>query len=94
MDVGDRIVILHATVDINGYPSQTLVTLGEDLAWWAVDSGVAKYLQALSPVLGITPSQPSRVVEMYKAVRKLEPTLKLVKVEDENVSTAVPGRIY
>lgn len=77
-----------------GFPPKSLVTLGEDLKWWAEDAALARYLQILSPQLGITPSEPSRVMEVYQAVRVLVPTLTSVGVEHYDDPKVVAGVVY
>ena len=76
-------MIVTATVDIAHFPPQSLVTLGEDLEWWAEDPTLAKYMQTLSPDVGITPWQPSRVKDVYEHVKMYVPSLNTVAVEDE-----------
>lgn len=94
MGRGDNEVIVTATIDVKGFPSKSLVTLDEDLNWWAEDAALAKYMQALSPILEPTPAQPSRVMEMYQLTKLMVPSLNSVAIEDVDPPVVVPQRIY
>lgn len=94
MGGGNTAMIVHATVNVAGFPPDSLVTLGEDLRWWAEDPRLAEYLQTLSPVLYVTPSAPSRVTEMYEGAKLFVPSLTSVGVETYDDPPHVPGRVY